>query len=162
MKKFVFFAFCLLFVQGMNAQKLVVPAIPGNIDKTEYAQYTQDVMNCISWMKSHSPSDSQQKDVATFVLWWLSGSPDVHITLNSEVVKFEDGTLLLLLLGGWAEYAIQSKDDDQVEGCYAGVETALNYYEQYRKSLPKDKGAEKLLKMRKKGVLKEYIAKGMK
>jgi len=48
-----------------------------------------------------------------------------------------------------------------VEGCYAGVETALNYYEQYKKMLPKDKGAEQLLKMKNKGTLKAYIEKAM-
>ena len=41
----------------------------------------------------------------------------------------------------------------------AGIETALNYYEQYKKTLPKDKGAEQLLKMKNKGTLKDFIAK---
>ena len=69
--------------------------------------------------------------------------------------------LLILLLGGWAQYAIQSKDDSQLEGCYAGVNTALNYYVKYKKVLGKDKGAEKFLKMREKGTLKSYLAKSM-
>ncbi len=81
--------------------------------------------------------------------------------LNTNVVKFEDGNLLILFLGGWTQYAIQNEDNDKVEGCYAGIETALNYYEQYKKSLPKDKGAEQLLKMKNKGTLKDFIAKGL-
>ena len=161
MKKFAVFTLCLLLMQGVSAQKFVVPAIPGDIEKSEYAQYTQDAMNCIDWLKTHSPSDSKRKDVSAFALWWLTGTPDVHMVLNTDVVKFEDVNMLLLFLGGWAQYAIQNKDDDQVEGCYAGVETAINYYEQYKKSLPKDKGAEQLLKMKNKGTLKEYIAKSM-
>ena len=161
MKKLAFITFCLLLMQGVSAQKFVVPAIPGDIEKSEYAQYTQDAMKCIDWLKTHSPSDSKRKDVASFALWWLTGTPDVHMVLNTNVVKFEDGNLLLLFLGGWAQYAIQNEDDDQVEGCYAGIETALNYYEQYKKSLPKDKGAEQLLKMKNKGTLKDFIAKGL-
>jgi len=161
MKKLAVITLCLLLMQGVSAQKFVVPTIPGDIEKSEYAKYTQDAMNCIDWLKTHSPSDSKRKDVATYALWWLTGTPDVHMVLNIDVVKFEDGNLLLLFLGGWAQYAIQNKDDDQVEGCYAGVETALNYYEQYKKLLPKDKGAEQLLKMKNKGTLKAYIEKGI-
>ena len=161
MKKFAFITLCLLIMQSVNAQKFVVPAIPGDIEKTEYAQYTQDAMNCIDWLKTHSPSDSKRKEVASFVLWWLMGTPDVHLVLNADVVKFENGDLLILFLGGWAEYAIQNNDEDMVRGCCAGVETALNYYEQYKNKLSKDKGAERLLKMKNKGTVKDYISKGM-
>ena len=145
MKKFAVMTLCLLLMQGVSAQKFVVPTVPGDID----------------WLKTHSPSDPKRKDVSAFTLWWISGTPDVHMVLNTNVVKFEDVNLLLLFLGGWAQYAVQNNDDDQVKGCYAGMETALDYYEQYRKQLPKDKGAEQYLKMRKKGTLKEYIEKGM-
>ena len=116
---------------------------------------TMDLKACMRYAVEHSTK------VRIQALWWLTGTPDVHMVLNTDVVKFEDGNLLLLFLGGWAQYAIQNKDDDQVEGCYAGVETALNYYEQYKKLLPKDKGAEQLLKMKNKGTLKAFIEKGM-
>ena len=62
----------LLLLQGMNAQKLVVPAIPGEIEKTEYANYTQDAMKCINWLKNNSPNHAQRKDASAFVVWWLS------------------------------------------------------------------------------------------
>jgi hypothetical protein len=41
------------------------------------------------------------------------------------------------------------------------VTTALNYYVKYKKELGKDKGAEKLLKMREKGTLRSYLADSM-
>lgn len=161
MKKFAVITLCLLLMQGVSAQKFVVPTIPGDIEKSEYAQYTQDAMNCIDWLKTHSPSDSKRKDVSAFTLWWITGTPDVRLELYAGVAEFENPNLLLLLLGGWAQYAIQNKNNDQLEGCLAGMDTALNYYEQYKKELPKDKGAEKYLKMRKKGTLKTYIANTM-
>ena len=154
-------ALCLLFLQGVNAQKFVVPAIPGDIEKTEYANYDQDAMNCINWLKTNSPNHTQRKEVASFVIWWLTGTPDVQITLNADAIKFENGNLLILCLAGWAEHAVQNKDDNAVNGCVAGVETALNYYEMYKSLLSKDKGAEKLLKMRNKGTLKSFIEKAM-
>jgi hypothetical protein len=161
MKKFAVVTLCLLLMQGVSAQKFVVPTIPGDIEKSEYAQYTQDAMNCIDWLKTHSPSDSKRKDVSAFTLWWITGTPDVRLELYAGAAEFENPNLLLLFLGGWAQYAIQNKNNDQLEGCLAGMDTALNYYEQYKKELPKDKGAEKYLKMRKKGTLKTYIANTM-
>lgn len=161
MKKIAVIVITLLLVQGVSAQKFVVPEIPGDIEKTEYAKYTQDAMNCIDWLITHSPKDSKRKDVSAYALWWLSGTPDVHMVLNSDILKFEDGNLILLFLGGWGQYAIQNEDDNQLEGCFAGVNTALDYYVKYKKDLTKDKGAEQFLKMRDKGTLKSYLAKSM-
>lgn len=162
MKKISVIIFSLLLWQGVNAQKFIVPEIPGNIEKSEYANYTQDAMNCIDWLKTHSPNDAQRRDVSAFALWWLTGTPDVHMVINSNVMTFEDANLLLLFLGGWAQYTIENKDDDQAEGCFAGMNTVLDYYVKYKKSLPKDKGAEQFLKMRDKGTLKAYLTKAMK
>ncbi len=161
MKKIAVIIFSLLLMQGVSAQKFVVPEIPGDIEKSEYANYTQDAMNCIDWLKTHSPSDPQREEVSTYALWWLTGTPDVHMVLTSDVLKFENGHLLMLLLGGWGQYAIQNKDDNQLKGCLAGINTALDYYVKYRKELPKDKGAETFLKLRDKGKLKAYLAKSM-
>ena len=58
MKKIAVIIFSLLLMQGVSAQKFVVPEIPGDIEKSEYTNYTQDAMNCIDWLKTHSPSDS--------------------------------------------------------------------------------------------------------
>ena len=52
-------------------------------------------------------------------------------------------------------------DDNQLKGCLAGINTALDYYVKYRKELPKDKGAETFLKLRDKGKLKAYLVKSM-
>ena len=159
MKKIAVIIFGLLLAQGVRAQTITftVPEIPGDIEKTEYAKYTQPAMECIEWLKVHSPNDVQRKKVSDFALWWLFGTPDVRIELNTAAAEFENRNLLILLLGGWAQYAIQYKSDDQLEGCLAGVTTALNYYVKYKKELGKDKGAEKLLKMRDKGTLKSYL-----
>lgn len=73
MKKIAVIIFSLLLAQGVSAQKFVVPEIPGDIEKSEYAKYTEDAMNCIDWLKTHSPSDPKRQNVAAFALWWLCG-----------------------------------------------------------------------------------------
>ncbi len=161
MKKISIIVFGLLLIQGVCAQQFVVPEIPGDIEKSEYTNYTQDAMNCIDWLMSNSPTAEQRKDVASYALWWIVGTPDVHMKLNTNVIKFEDENLLLIFLSGWAQYAIRNQDDDSVNGCYAGVEAAISYYEQYKKELSKDKGVENFIKMKNKGTLKSYIAKSM-
>ena len=95
--------------------------------------------------------------MSEFAVWWLVGTPDVRIEINAAAAEFENRNLLILLLGGWAQYAIQYKSDDQLDGCLAGMNTALNYYVKYKKELGRDKGAEKFLKMREKGTLKSYL-----
>ena len=159
MKKIAVIIFGLLLAQGVSAQDITftVPEIPGEIEKSEYAKYTIPAMDCIEWLENHSPNDPHRKKVSEFAVWWLLGTPDVRIELNAAAANFENKNLLILLLGGWAQYAIQYKSDDQLDGCLAGVITALNYYEKYKKELGKDKGAEKLLKMREKGTLKSYL-----
>ena len=159
MKKIAVIIFSLFLAQGVSAQSITftVPTIPGEIEKSEYANYTLPAMDCIEWLKTHSPNDPRRKEVSEFAVWWLLGTPDVRIELNTAAAEFENRNLLILLLGGWAQYAIQYKSDDQLEGCLAGVTTALNYYVKYKKELGRDKGAEKFLKMREKGTLKSYI-----
>ena len=161
MKKLALIVLGVLLMQGVNAQKFVIPTIPGNIEKSEYAKYTQDAMSCVDWLKSHGPKAARRDDVATFAFWWITGTPDVHMTLTEDMMKFKDSDLLMLMLGGWAQYAVQNNSDDQLEGCLAGVNTALEYYEKYRKELPRDKGAEQFIKMRDKGTLKSYLEKAM-
>ena len=162
MKKLFVAALCLLVSQAVWAQKFTVPEIPGEIEKNEYVNYQQDFIRCFDWLTSHSPSAPQRKDVNFYALWWLSGTPDVHIEVNTDVTNFNNGELLLLYLGGWAKYSINHPDASNADGSLAGIETVIDYYLKYKDSLGKIKGVEEFVKMREKGTLKQYIEKNTK
>ena len=87
MKRLFVITLCLMFSQAIWAQKFTVPAIPGEIEKTEYANYVQDFNRCMDWLESHVPTATQRKDVNAFVLWWMIGSPDVHIEVNADAAN---------------------------------------------------------------------------
>ena len=157
MKKLFVIALCLLFSQMAWAQKFSVPDIPEKIEKSEYVNYEKDFLRCMDWLESHSPSATQRKDVNSFVLWWLSGTPDVHIEVSTDVANFQNGDLLLLYIGGWAKHSINNPDASDVDGSMAGFETVINYYQKYRDSIGKNKGVEDIIKMKNKGTLRQHI-----
>lgn len=162
MKRFFVIALCLLFSQTTWAQKFSVPAVPDEIEKSEYVNYEKDFIRCMDWLESHSPSANQREDVNFFVLWWLSGTPDVHIEVNADVANFDNGELLLLYIGGWAKHSINHPDASDVDGSMAGIETVINYYLKYKDSLGKNKSVEDLIKMKNKGTLRQYVERSMK
>lgn len=157
MKKLFVIALCLLFSQMAWAQKFSVPDIPEKIEKSEYVNYEKDFLRCMDWLESHSPSATQRKDVNSFVLWWLSGTPDVHIEVSTDVANFQNGDLLLLYIGGWAKHSINNPDASDVDGSMAGFETVINYYQKYKDSIGKNKGVEDIIKMKNKGTLRQHI-----
>ena len=157
MKKLFVIALCLLFSQVAWAQKFSVPNIPEKIEKSEYVNYEKDFLRCMDWLESHSPSATQRKDVNSFVLWWLSDTPDVHIEVSTDVANFQNGDLLLLYIGGWAKHSINNPDASDVDGSMAGFETVINYYQKYKDSIGKNKGVEDIIKMKNKGALRQHI-----
>ena len=68
--------------------------------------------------------------------------------------------LLMIFLGGWAKYSLESKEfDNNIAGSLAGIESVIVFYVQNKDLLPKDKHIEKYIKMKNKGTLKDYIKK---
>ena len=157
MKKLFVIALCMLLSQMTWAQKFSVPEIPGEIEKSEYVNYEKDFIRCMDWLESHAPSASQRKEVNSFVLWWLSGTPDVHIEMSTDVVNFQNGDLIILYIGGWAKYSINNPDATYADGSMAGIETVINYYLKHKDSIGKDKGVEELIKLKNKGTLRQHV-----
>jgi hypothetical protein len=142
--------------------------VPQNykLEKAEdYAPFEEAVLSGIEWL-INTPLNEQtdkRKEVNAFLITWLIGSPYVHLEIKSEIVTFvnsETPDFLLIFMSGWAKYSITTKDyDNKVAGSLAGIEAVINFYNQNKKSLPKDKSIEKYIKLQKDGKLKEFIEK---
>lgn len=164
MKKTLLTLFISALSLGVYAQHFEVPADYKLIAKEDYAPYEQDVVNCVDWI-TNTPLNMEadkRKDANAFLLKWVSGSPTVHIEIKEEVVTFLGSSpeLLMVYLGGWTRYSLQSKDfDNKVEGSLAGIESVIDFYSKNKAFLPKDKNIEKYIKMKEKGKLREYIEK---
>ncbi len=157
--------FILLIIPlGLLAQEFNVPK-DYKLDKAEdYAPYEQDIIKCVDWL-AKTPLNEQQnkrKEANAFLLKWLTGSPNVHLEIKQEIVTFMGTSpdLLMIFMGGWAKYSLESKDfDNKIKGSKAGIETVIDFYNANREFMSKDKNVEKFIKMKNKGKLDEYITK---
>jgi hypothetical protein len=145
------------------SQEFEVPANFQPKNESDYAKYESDVLKCIQWLKE-TPANEQtekQKEANAFLLKWMTGSSTVHIEVKQEIVTFMDTPeLLMIFMGGWTNYTLETKDADNKVNCsLAGVEAVIEYYTKNRALLSKSKGVEKYIKMKEKGTLKEYIQK---
>ncbi|MDO5665390.1 MAG: hypothetical protein Q4G63_09060 [Bacteroidia bacterium] len=160
MKK-LFICFVLFaFASSAFTQQFDVPE-NYKLEKAEdYPRYEQDVINAVDWLVQ-TPLNQQvdkRKNANAFVLKWLMGSPYTHVEIRPEIVTFLESSpdLLIIFLGGWAKHALQTKKfDDKVEGNLAGLQAAINFYQQNK--LPKDKNIEKFIKLDKQQKLLSYI-----
>jgi hypothetical protein len=149
---------------GLFSQEFNIPKDYQLVNVEDYAPYEQDVVNCIDWLVKTPLNEQSDKrnEANTFLLKWLSGSPNVHIESKQEIVSFMSSSpdLLMIIMGGWAKYSLESKDfDNKVNGSIAGIEAVIEFYKANREFLSKDKNVEKYIKMKNKGKLEEYIEK---
>jgi hypothetical protein len=156
----------LLFIStgGLaSAQEIEIPEADVLQEPEDYARYEGEVLRLIDWLWE-TPLNEQtarRKKVNAFVLAWMTGSPDVHLEIQEEVVTFLDTSpdLLMAFLCGWTRYAIETKNyDERILGCTAGIEAVIQMYNKNRKILPRDKSIEHYMKLQKKGELQAYLS----
>lgn len=121
------------------------------------------LFDCVTWLTT-TPVNEQpdkRKEANAFLLKWLSGSSKVHIEVKQEIVTFMDnGDLLMIFMGSWAKYSIESGDfNNKINGTTAGIESVIDFYTKNKGVIPKNKGVDKYVKMKEKGTLKDYIEK---
>jgi hypothetical protein len=149
---------------GIYSQDFEVPK-NYKLDKAEdYAPYEQDVIKCFDWLMKTPINEktAKRKEANAFLLKWLSGSPNVHLEIKQEIVTFMGTSpdLLMIFMGGWAKYSLESKDfNNKIAGSLAGIESVIEFYTKNKGLMPKDKNVEKYIKMKDKGTLKGYIEK---
>lgn len=163
--KQIFFAI-LFFLVGapMFSQTFEVPANLNLNSVEDYDNYEEDVIAGVNWILSTPLSDQKEKriEVNGFLLKWISGSSKVHVEVKPEIVTFMSSSpdLLLVFLGGWTKYCLESGDSDsKANGSLAGIESVIEFYKKNKEYMNKDKNVEKFIKMKDKGTLKDYVDK---
>jgi hypothetical protein len=150
----------------LKAQTFNAPALEIH-EKKDYAKYDNDIIACVNWLEN-TPLDQEPEkrtEANAFLIKWLSGTPDVAVSLNSEIVtKYTDKNpqLLVLFLGGWSRYALQNNySRDQLKGYYYGFKTMVLVY---RKgiAIKEEKALEHLVKVDDDGKLEDWIKDNIK
>jgi hypothetical protein len=150
---------------GIFAQEFEVPKNYKFDSAKDYDTYESDVVRCVDWLIKTPVNEQADKRQASnaFLLKWISGSPKVHIEVKQEIVTFlDDGDLLMIFMGAWTKYSIESKAfDDKINGTMNGIESVIDFYIRNKGSISKNKGVEKYLKLKEKGTLKEFVEKNV-
>lgn len=165
MKTFILTAL-LTITFGLQAQDFEVPDF--KLETAEdYAQYEDDVMNGFDWIMEtpYGTQDDKRREVAKFLFTWMTGSPSVHPELNENIATFISSSptiVLVVFLGGWTNYSLENDhSDDKVLGCTAALNAVIDYYQDNRKKLGKDKNIEKYVKMKDAGTLDDFISENV-
>jgi hypothetical protein len=164
MKTITLTLFLITISIGLFSQDFEVPK-NYKLDKVEdYVPYEQDVVKCFDWLMNTSINEQTAKrnEANAFLLKWISGSPNVNIEIKQEIVTFMGTSpdLLMIFMGGWAKYSLESKDfNNKIAGSMAGIESIIEFYTKNKDFMTKDKNVEKYIKMKDKGTLKSYIEK---
>ncbi len=160
LKNIVLLVFFGLFFGCLPAQ---VPKIPEVDWATEQnvSQYESNILQCAVWLQQTpmTTMKNTRRDINNFVSQWSSANTTFHVQLFSDIVKFEEGDLLISFIAGWCEYAIKTKDYDKLNCAMAGIEFALLIYANNKTTFRRNRQAEKLQKLKIKGKLREKISK---
>ncbi|HZX57597.1 MAG TPA: hypothetical protein VFE54_02685 [Mucilaginibacter sp.] len=162
MKK-LFFAsiLCLLATTFIaSAQTSPVPEHYVFSAKEDYAKYNDNIIKTIDWLQQSpwsQPLDNR-KPANAFLMAWLTGTPDVSISIGSSLTKLVDKNpeMLIIFMGGYTKYALQHKNDFNKDlANAAGLRAMIDKYtnDPARK---KDSAMEKLIKIDKDGKLDEW------
>lgn len=154
-----------LFI-GLSASAQKSYNLPMNykMDKKEdYAKYEQDVIDATEWLVATKTDSAQVKRalINKFILKWVNGSPTVTVILDYKLMGFfTSNHYMPIFMGAWSAEHITNKNyKDKVAGNMAGIEAVIKYYQANEGILKKDKLIEKLIKLKKKGKLKDYVIK---
>lgn len=152
---------CVLFGYNAHAQSSPVPENYVLKSKDDYAKYQDDIVKTVDWLQNASWNDSPEnrKPANAFIVNWITGSPDVTVTLGSALIKYTDKNpeLLVIYLGNYAKYAIQHKADfNKTQADLAAIKALIDKYNK-ETTHKKDKGIEKLAQLDQDGKLEDWI-----
>lgn len=159
MKRILTFVSAILLAQGLFAQQFSLPIMPEKMWPSDYAKYEKDVLNCCDWLLNVSPDFNKPKhtECSSFLVRWLSGSPQVKVVIHPDLVDIEKGDLLIAFMSGWTRHSLKNKEDGALLCANVAVEETLRFYVEHKKEIGKSKKMEKLLKKQADGSLAAYV-----
>lgn len=137
--------FCALFCTGTLsfAQSFEVPQNVQLETATDYAKYEQDVVRATDWLVGTNldMERARRKEVGTFLVKWITGSPDITVELNNGIGDLygQNTDLLLIYMAAYSKYCIQHKNAAKFDAVKAAV---LTMAEVYTKGIRIEKTAE--------------------
>ncbi|MDR0825023.1 MAG: hypothetical protein LBN74_08005 [Prevotella sp.] len=168
MKRIILFS-VLIFVAyaQSSAQNYEAPKDYKFENKESYELYEPQVKETIDYLLQTSLGKDavKRQGASAFLMAWLTGTPNVSVEINTDVIPFikTNPELLLPYIAGCTKYALDNNySKDSVLQSKAGIGTVVVYYRGNRGYLKKDASVEKYEKLIGKGKLEDEITKKMK
>ncbi len=162
MKKGIVLLAVIAFLSSkLSGQSMEIPENVQLTSKEDYKKQETLVLKGIDWIHETSldKDKEKRKEVNAFLMRWMTGSPSVSIKLVGGIVPMECGECLMSFLAGWTKYSLENNySKDTIENALAGVNRFIGFYEKNKNLLKKTSEVKTLLKKKKKGKLKKYIA----
>ena len=149
---------------NLVAQEFEVPKNYSFKQNDDYTKHEGEILKGIDWLLQ-TPINTQpekRKEVNTFIMAWLEGSPTVSVEIKQEIVSFmkPNPDLLMIFMCGWTKYSLETKDyNNKIKGNQKGVEAVIEFYIKNKENLKKDKNVEKYIKLKEEGKLEDYISR---
>lgn len=142
--------------------KFTVPANYQLVVKEDYAKYEADIITASKWLEETAldQDEDKRKEVSSFVMKWIIGSPTVTIDLSDKISKIygKNAQLLINYMAAYSAYWLQNKSSaTKPAATKAGLISMMNVYKKDI-NIKKSKEMEKLIKLTEDGNLDKYIA----
>jgi tetratricopeptide (TPR) repeat protein len=131
-------------------------------EKEDYVRYEKEIVETIDWLietPTNEDIDIRAKKNA-LALKWISGCPYIAVELNEDVVPYigECPECMMVFMGGWVKYAINTKDyDNALKGNIEGTYAVIQFYNNNKTRIANIKSINKLIKLKSEGKLESYI-----
>jgi hypothetical protein len=163
------FAISLIFsllCLALAAQGQASFEVPQNITlktKDDYPKYEAAMIEAAKWLEAtdlDKETDKRQQ-VNTFVIQWLSGSPNVSVAISEQLGKIygNNPQLLAIYLASYARYYLENKGTANPSAATKAALVSMMKVYQKGLGITKSKEMEKLIKLTAEGKLEEYIEK---
>lgn len=156
---------CFIFLSAFT-QEYNVPQNYKFDTKESYKDFQNQILKTIEWSLTTPLNEKEgiRKEGYAFFMAWLTGTPDVSVTLddNAAPIFKTNKSLLMPFIMGWTKYSLENNTKDYLQCFKAGVETSVAFYEKNINLMEKDKEIEKYKKLIEKGKLEETLKKKLK
>lgn len=185
MKKLLLSVMLICAALCASAQEALIPVDYLDTKPEEFYRYEQNVLNCVKWL-IETPLDERQMDrrvINHFVQVWMQASPSVVVNFDNKLIEFLDHSAYrddqaMVYIGGYMAALLKEKQEqgslnkitalpkgvskaDRITGVMGAIGTSLEFYENNRKVLGRNRTLDELRKMQKEGTLREYVESNM-
>jgi hypothetical protein len=170
MKKLFFLVFLSFFTLApfrIHSQVTFDVPVDYKLDKAkDYDQLEDEVILASKWLEETDldKETEKRKEVNTFVLSWVQGSPKVSIVIHPKLIEMvkKNEQLLIIYMGSFTRYKLENKDDtSDFNATKSAVQSLIAIYKKGIE-IKKNKDMLELLKYNEEGRLNEYLIQVLK